>query len=351
MSAASIATTAASPGSKRPKVDGGIVTHNGTFHADEALAVHLLRKLPEFAKLPLTRTRDSETINAAAVVVDVGAEYDVERQRYDHHQRDFGEVFDDEHKTKLSSAGLVWKHYGRDILGVHLSLPVEDARVVLLHRKLYDDFIEAIDGIDNGIEQYGSATPAYQSRTDLSSRVSYLNPAWNQSASPTDYDARFEKASSLAGTEFFDRVDYAFRAWLPARQVVVDALKVRRDKSGDEQGRIIVFDKPATWKSHLFDIEGTDESFGAAKGDVIYVVYEDESGHWRVQAVPSSSNSFNLRKALPEQWRGVRDAELDELLSQHGIPEGAIFVHAAGFIGGHATREGALLMARNALAL
>ncbi|CAO1622714.1 unnamed protein product [Parajaminaea phylloscopi] len=342
---------AAQPESKRPKLDGGLVTHNGTFHADEALAVHLLRKLPRFAQLPLTRTRDPETINAATIVVDVGAEYDADRQRYDHHQRGFEETFDAEHKTKLSSAGLVWKHYGREILSVHLSLPLEDARVSLLHQKLYDDFVEAIDGIDNGIQQYGPAKPLYQSKTDLSARVGYLNPAWNQSATPADYDARFERASSMAGGEFFDRVDYAFAAWLPARQTVVDALRVRKDKTGDAQGRILLFDDYAAWKSHLFDIEGTDESSGAAKGDIIYVVYPDESGKWRVQAVPESQDSFASRKALPEQWRGVRDADLDALLAEHGIPSGAVFVHASGFIGGHTQREGALGMAKKALDL
>lgn len=327
------------------------MTHNGTFHADEALAVNLLRKLPEFAQLPLTRTRDPEIINAATIVVDVGAEYDADRQRYDHHQRGFDQTFDAEHKTKLSSAGLVWKHYGTEILAAHLGLSNDDARVALLRRKLYDEFVEAIDGIDNGIQQYGSAEAAYQSKTDLSSRVGYLNPRWNQSSTPADFDQRFERASQLAGGEFFDRVDYAFEAWLPARQVVVDALAVRKEKTGDEQGRILLFDDSASWKSHLFDLEGTEESSGAQKGDIIYVVYADESGRWRVQAVPESPDSFASRKALPEQWRGVRDADLDAQLTQYDIPKGAIFVHASGFIGGHATREGALLMAKKALEL
>lgn len=44
------------------------------------------------------------------------------------------------------------------------------------------EFIEAIDAIDNGISQYPSdIKPLYRLRTDLSSRVGHLNPAWNQS--------------------------------------------------------------------------------------------------------------------------------------------------------------------------
>lgn len=96
---------------KRAKLDADatIVTHNGTHHADEALAVHLLRKLPQFAAARLQRTREKSIIEQATIVVDVGAEYDAERHRYDHHQRGFEETFDKDHKVKLSSAGLVWK--------------------------------------------------------------------------------------------------------------------------------------------------------------------------------------------------------------------------------------------------
>lgn len=101
--------TAAASEAKRPRLEGTIVTHNGTHHADEALAVHLLRKLPTYKDMPLIRTRDPAVINDATIVVDVGAEYDPQRSRFDHHQRGFEETFDGKHKTKLSSAGLVWK--------------------------------------------------------------------------------------------------------------------------------------------------------------------------------------------------------------------------------------------------
>jgi len=101
----------ASTEAKRAKLDSEttIVTHNGTHHADEALAVHLLRKLPQFTAAKLQRTREKSIIDQATIVVDVGAEYDAARHRYDHHQRGFEETLDKDHKIKLSSAGLVWK--------------------------------------------------------------------------------------------------------------------------------------------------------------------------------------------------------------------------------------------------
>ena len=42
------------------------------------------------------------------------------------------------------------------------------------------------------------------------------------------------------------------------------------------------------------------------------------------------------------RWRGIRDQALSDL---SGIP-GCIFVHASGFIGGNATKEGALAMSK-----
>lgn len=42
-------------------------------------------------------------------VLDVGGVYDPSRDRYDHHQKGFEEVFGHGFSTKLSSAGLVYK--------------------------------------------------------------------------------------------------------------------------------------------------------------------------------------------------------------------------------------------------
>jgi uncharacterized UPF0160 family protein len=50
---------------------------------------------------------------------------------------------------------------------------------------------------------------------------------------------------------------------------------------------------------------------------------------------------------MPAAWRGLRD---EALSMEAGIP-GCTFVHAAGFIGGNATYEGALAMARKSLTL
>src|SRR5271170_6707275 len=136
---------------KRLKMEPRVIgTHNGHFHADEALAVYMLRLLPDYASAALVRTRDQALLDKCHTVVDVGGEYDVARNRYDHHQRTFNTTFPN-HATKLSSAGLVYMHFGKAVIAQHTKLPPDHPDVELLYQKLYDDFVEAIDAHDNGI--------------------------------------------------------------------------------------------------------------------------------------------------------------------------------------------------------
>jgi len=320
-----------------------IGTHDGTFHCDEALAVFLLRLLPQFARAELIRTRNPDLLNQCTIVVDVGATYDPQAQRFDHHQRDFTEVFGHGFTTKLSSAGLIYKHFGEDIIGRRLERKKDDPVVATLYKKLYQEFIEGIDGIDNGVSQYpAELKPAYKIRTDLSSRVSWLNPPWNIKTDRDGVDAKFLQASALTGSEFLGRLDYYSSAWLPAREIVAEALRSRT--SVDPSGKVLLLETCCPWKEHLFELEAA-ESLSESHLP-LYVLYPDETGgNWRVQAIPVGPDSFISRKGLPSEWRGLRDAELSKASS---IPD-CIFVHSSGFIGGNATKEGALNMAKTAL--
>lgn len=52
--------------------------------------------------------------------------------------------------TKLSSAGLVYKHFGRAIVAGILGQPEDAADSETVYLAVYKNFMEAIDGIDNG---------------------------------------------------------------------------------------------------------------------------------------------------------------------------------------------------------
>ena len=61
-------------------------------------------------------SRDPEVWKDMDVLIDVGGEYNPATHRYDHHQRGFEEVFGHGFATKLSSAGLVYKHFGMELV-------------------------------------------------------------------------------------------------------------------------------------------------------------------------------------------------------------------------------------------
>ena len=70
-----------------------IGTHNGSFHCDEALGVALLRRTAAYADAKVVRSRNPEVLDKCDVVIDVGAVYDPARNRFDHHQKEFNDVF------------------------------------------------------------------------------------------------------------------------------------------------------------------------------------------------------------------------------------------------------------------
>jgi len=313
-----------------------IGTHNGTFHCDEALACFMLKQLDTYRDAEVIRTRDESVLKDLDVVIDVGSVYDPPSLRFDHHQRDFGETFGTDWKTKLSSAGLVYKHFGKDVIRAILEERPTAEELDMVYARVYKSFIEEVDGIDNGINQFESdGPPRYELNTSLSKRVSRLNPKWNDLE--RDEEGGFCRAMELTGNEFVDVVRDTYYSWLPGKQIVRDAFLSRN--SVHPSGEVIVLPQYCPWQMHIYSIERELHT------KVKYVVYEDTSGKWRVQCVNVSSASFELRKPLPAPWRGLRDEELSDV---SGIP-GCVFVHASGFIGGNRTKEGVLAMAKTAL--
>lgn len=75
----------------------------------------MLRRTEEFKDSPVVRTRDMKVLETLDCCVDVGAVYDPSTHRYDHHQRTFDSTLDADHKIKLSSAGIVYKHFGHEV--------------------------------------------------------------------------------------------------------------------------------------------------------------------------------------------------------------------------------------------
>lgn len=326
-----------------------IGTHNGIFHCDEILAIFMLQQLPEYRKSRIVRTRDDSVLANCDIVVDVGSVFDPERSRYDHHQKTFQhtlstlrpELGDKWLKVRLSSAGLIYTYFGerviREILKREKNVDVTDECLRKVYERVYEYFIQEIDGIDNGVPQFAEE-PTYRISTDLSSRVGTFNSQWND----TDFDeiAQFEKAKSLVGIEMTDKILYFGTVWWPARSIVDDAIRNRHEIHSS--GEIIELSQMCPWKQHLYDLEKAH----GIEGQIKYCIASSAPDDWRVICVSLTTASFVCRKFLPAPWRGIRDDQLRSV-SKCAV---AKFCHATGFIGGAESRDGVLDLAAKSLA-
>jgi MYG1 exonuclease len=139
-----------------------IQTHDGKFHADEVASMGLLSayfsdKNIEFSIL---RSRDTEKFKTSDILIDVGLEYNHEEKRYDHHQSSFKEIWSEEFGVPLSSVGLIWRHYGKEIVEIYLNVNsyhyghsrnYDDGTIEEIWNIIYKNLILEIDANDNGV--------------------------------------------------------------------------------------------------------------------------------------------------------------------------------------------------------
>lgn len=282
-----------------------VVTHNGIFHADDVFSIATLKKvIPSFK---LVRTRDADTIVKADIVVDVGGQYDEDKGRFDHHQRNGA----GERKNGIpySSFGLIWKKYGLQICDNQQD--VSDA--------VDSGLVSTIDAIDCGHVE-GMAEGI-----SLSQTISMFNPTWEED---DDIDKRFEEAVAFA-SRILERFIASAVGGVKAKEIVAIAIEKAQDP------RVIVLDKFTPWKRTVH----------ALSEDALFMVYPSQTGQWRIQTVPVEPGSFENKKSLPEPWGGLSDKELRQVT---GI-EDAMFCHNGLFIAGAESFESVMEMAKLAI--
>eukprot|EP00922_Rhytidocystis_sp_ex-Travisia-forbesii_P070499 GHVS01105301.1.p1 GENE.GHVS01105301.1~~GHVS01105301.1.p1 ORF type:complete len:434 (+),score=56.58 GHVS01105301.1:24-1325(+) len=315
-------------------------THSGIFHCDEVVGMVLLRYIFPLTDRTILRSRDPLVLSTCDVVIDVGGIYDHETKRYDHHQRGFSETFCDNSRkcvTYLSSAGLVYKHYGKQIL--QTAFGIRDAKLLsVIYLKLYENFIESVDAVDTGVSICESGGRQYKDTTSLSYRISRLNPTWNDSEGLSE-DVQFNKAMDIAREEFQAQVRGLLKVWWPARSIVEASIANRM--SVHPSGQIIILEQGCPFIEHLYELE---DEFGITDRPVLYALFADKDS-WRIRAVGVKGESFAIRAPLPERWRGLRDEEASKAVGTDGV----VFVHASGFLAGTSTKEAALVLASKAL--
>lgn len=298
-----------------------LITHSGSFHADDVLSFIVLSRL--FPEARLLRTRDQDvlgSVTAEDIVFDVGYAYDSTLRRYDHHQpcrhfRDDGSPY--------SSFGLVWLHHGREYV-LALCPDLDVSLVEAVWASVDRRFVTDIDHADNGYVAEGRDVPL--SATTVSLLVEDYVPSWDEDA---NYDDRFLEAAAAFSGILEHRVRKA-ASRARAEEAVVAAFHAAKDP------RVVVIPDymPVGSVVSRYDFH-----------QAVYLVEHGRSGEWFVNCVRPEGNPFGQRKPLPSRWAGLRD---DALAAVTGV-EDAVFCHLERFTCAARSLESALRMAYMAL--
>jgi len=307
------------------------VTHNGVFHADDALAMAIIKMMAVIwmMQVEIIRTRDPEVIATADIVFDVGGVYDPEKGRFDHHQRGCEAAWKD--GTRLSSAGMVWLKHGLEL--VKDKCRFEDMTEAEKHEvweEVYKTCLMHVDNLDNG---QGDLTKKTLSDATLSAAIADFNCGGN--ASEEDHFLAFQDAVAFASGVLSRRI------W----QCMED-VKQRMSLRSQHVGDVVVLDAP-------MDAVIVAEALPQAK-----LIIMPQFGQWMVVCVPPSREErFSQRLPFPESFAGLRGPALAGVLAKGPAQDeaaadeagAACFVHGVRFCGGMRSQEAALDLAQQVL--
>lgn len=292
-----------------------VVTHNGGFHPDDVFAVATLSLLLN-GRIKVVRTRNKEKISRADYVVDVGAVYDNEKNRFDHHQQ--GGAGARMNGVPYASFGLVWKHFGEKITKSKEIAEIIDR-----------DLVQYIDAMDNGVGELkpimGTVIPF-----TIGMMIMDMNPVGNINQSKSN--EAFERSKLIAERVLKNKINI-IREELSTRIIIQKIYDSTLDK------RLILLESKYPWSDVLKKYPEPLFVVGPRE------VNEEGRLDWEVVCVRDNPNSFINRRDLPESWAGKRDKELSDVT---GVPD-AVFCHNKRFMAVARSKEGALKLAELAL--
>lgn len=321
-----------------------IITHDGRFHADEILACVMLQKI--YPHATIIRTRDINLIESyitnkqIIAIVDVYDMYDPTLNYYDHHQRGFNTSING---VKCSSAGLIWKHFNKQILHAFDYHSRRDCYIV---KMVYQRYIRMIDANDNGIDihckvdlEYGVNSVEYDlglpgcGRYDKQDCNIHMRTLYNI----VDDCQSFEEAFNLVKQDFHNFMENIKRRI--AKYGNVKRYLENLSRYG-QKNVMQKYEKDILITERIGKIDDiVCELEGEYNLDVKYVINNKEYVSL-VYAVRVHSNKFVQKCPLHKEWLGLRDKELCEI---SGI-DGCLYVHSSGFMAANKTLEGALQM-------
>ncbi len=293
-----------------------LVTHNGSFHADDLFATAVLSILNN-KNVKILRTRDKKVIKKGDYVYDVGGIYNEEKNLFDHHQR--GGAGSRPNNIPYSSFGLVWKKYGEQICGNKKVAKIIDEKIV-----------QPIDAVDNGFD---IVIPKIKDIKPYSAQAIFLAyyPTWKESVKGVD---RIFKKEVKKITKLLSREIIVAQADVEGKEIILKSYNESKDK------RIIILDEPLP-RYLIQDVL-------PVLSEPIYFIYpSNHSNSWKVEAVRKDLTTYESRKLFPEDWRGLMDGDLK--LKKVTEVNDIVFCHASGFFLIVDSKAGAIKLAERAL--
>lgn len=283
-----------------------VATHSGTFHPDEVFAIAVLQLV--YPNIKITRTRDPNIFEACDARVDVGNKYSFDTLDFDHHQKEGAGKR--ENGIPYASAGLVWKHFGREL--------VAKKEFETIDKKLF----QPIDADDSGVK-------IYQNSYDISPYtiidvINTFKPLWNETQKT--FDEQFLEAVNFAKNILL-RIIAAAKANTLAEQEVLSCIK-------EKEADYVILKQFCPYMKTIR--ENTQAKF---------VVFKGMNNEWVVRGIHTKEDTFEIRKKFPESWAGLRDEELAKV---SGVDD-AQFCHRELFICSARSYEGAIALVEKAL--
>ena len=226
----------------------------------------------------------------------------------------------------MSSAGIVYKQHGKQALRSLVRRATQDDTVSedtlsTVQDIFYSEFVMYVDGIATGSEQFKNGVCEFTDCTSLESRIAEFgySPDYFADAMTIVRDAMCDTLRSIVSSchslpKFFNAAKTAFNNKPP-------------------RNRVIYFRWGLTYR-HLIPI--VERNLGC-NGFFWYVVSEyKQRGGYKGLAIEKTK--YVSRHAFPEEWRGLKDAELARIT---GVPD-ALFCHLSGFMISAGSKQGAM---------
>ncbi len=338
-----------------------LLTHNGTFHADDCLAAACLQiYFREIKKqnTKIIRTRDlkiiEQTTQEGGIVFDVGRKYIPAENLFDHHQPDPN--LKRKNGIPYSSFGLIWKHFGLEIIDFFIkqssanqhNLPkTEDIDVTNVSSKIQQEideqFVQQICAGDTGFIDFRISIPESEVEFKAWGFDDFVK-IFQFPEKTSNFFSENDPENSLSEKELLDlfqkvvKISESLIRKLILRNYkqIQDFNKVKEIYEKSKNKDIIILEqRNLSWKKFL--IENTDAKY------VIYQSYNLREYH--VQAVNVKQYSKELRKPFPADWLSMGKEELSKKID---IPD-IVFVHKAGYLAVVENLESAKKLAEKAL--